>query len=208
MQSDARIRVLSPTEKHALLSQFSLRYRSPLRNLCMIRLMLEAGLRCGEVISLEIGFLDLENARLRVRGARARDRIVPLGDNLVHLIRLWLYRRPRSRWLFSTRDGNQLDTRYVRDMVKRYAKRADLPQAESVSPRVLRYTYAADLYGWSHDLNLLQKRLGHHYRSSTVSYMKIVATGMQQRRSLSTQVNRVRSEDEGPESEWDSNRHF
>ncbi len=172
---EKKARVLDEEEKQTLLGQFNSRYRSSLRNLCIIRLMLESGLRCGEVISLESSFLDPEYRRLRVRGARARDRVVPLDDGLIDLIQRWLGRRPQSRWLFCTGSGRQLDGRYVRDMVKRYAKKAGISDSEGVSPRILRHTYAADLYAYSRDVSLLQRRLGHSYRSSTVSYIKMVA---------------------------------
>ena len=172
-----RTRVLGEEEKQGLLGQFNSRYRSSLRNLCLIRLMLESGLRCGEVISLEASFFDPEYRRLTVRGARARDRVVPLDDDLIDLIHLWLNRRPQSRWLFCTGSGGQLDARYVRGMVKRYAKKAGISDPHEVSPRTLRHTYAADLYAYSRDVTLLQRRLGHSYRSSTVSYIKMVVAG-------------------------------
>lgn len=173
--------MLNAEEKQALLGQFNIRYHAPLRNLCMIRLMLEAGLRCGEVISLEVNCVDLAGGSLKIRGVRAQDRIVPIADNLVHLMLLWMDRRPEGRWLFSTRDGNQLSTRYVRDMVKRYAKKAAIAQAESISPRVLRHTYAVDLYSETRDLGLLQRRLGHKYRSSTISYMRMMTSAERKR---------------------------
>lgn len=172
-----KARVLDEAEKQSLLGQFNSRYHSSLRNLCIIRLMLESGLRCGEVISLEPSFFDPEYQRLRVRGARARDRVVPIGDVLVDLMQLWLNRRPRSRWLFCTGSGRQLDARYVRDMVKRYARKSGISDPEEISPRILRHSYAADLYTYSRDVSLLQRRLGHSYRSSTVSYIKMVAPG-------------------------------
>ena len=142
--------------------------------------MLESGLRCGEILSLEAGFFDPHHRRLTVRGARARDRTVPLDDGLVDLLQRWLDRRPDSRWLFPTSNGRQLNGRYVRDMVKRYAKKAGIVEVDRVSPRILRHTYAADLYVYSRDVALLQRRLGHNYRSSTVSYMKML-TPMERR---------------------------
>ena len=45
-------KVLSEEERQALLDQLNTRYPTPHRNLCMLRLMLETGLRAGEVVAL------------------------------------------------------------------------------------------------------------------------------------------------------------
>ena len=44
-------KVLSAAETACVLAQFNTRYPTPLRNLCLVRVMLEAGLRVGEVVA-------------------------------------------------------------------------------------------------------------------------------------------------------------
>ena len=113
-------KVLSAAETASVLDQFNTRYPTPLRNLCVVRTMLEAGLRVGEVVALRPDHLDMTTCKLVVReGKGAKDRVLWVPDSLRDLIGAWLERRPESPWLFPTRHGGQVSTRYVREMVKR-----------------------------------------------------------------------------------------
>lgn len=77
--------------------------------------------------------------RLTVReGKGAKDRTLSISDDLCNLIGLWLERRPQSQWLFCTRNGDMVLTRYLRTMVKRYALRAGVSEARRMTPHVLR----------------------------------------------------------------------
>ncbi len=100
----------------------------------MCRLMLDAGLRAGEVVAIRPEHLDMTTCKLTVReGKGAKDRTVWISGDLRDLIGEWLERRPESDWLFCTRDGGQVGTRYLREMVKRQAKKAQVQEWERVS---------------------------------------------------------------------------
>jgi integrase/recombinase XerD len=136
-------KVLTAGEQKRLLAQCNTRYKTPHRNLCMLRLMLEAGLRAGEVVAMRPEHLNMRTCKLMVReGKGAKDRTLWINDDLRDLIGNWLERRPESKWLFPTREGTRLDTRYLRSMVKRYAEKAGIPEWEQVSPHTLRHTFA------------------------------------------------------------------
>jgi len=168
-------KVLTEEEQNSLIEQFNTRYDSSLRNLCMIRLMLEAGLRAGEVVNLRPEHLNMISCRLDIKGGKgAKDRTLWINEDLRNLIGRWLERRPESPWLFPTRNGTQVDTRFLRDMVKRYAKKAGIPEAEKVSPHTLRHTFATDLYRETKNIRLVQKALGHSDLSTTMIYTHIV----------------------------------
>ena len=112
-------KVLSEEEQARMLACFNTRYMTPHRNLCLVRLMLEAGIRVGEAVALKPEHLDMRTCKLMVReGKGAKDRVLWIGDDLRDLVGTWLERRPDSLWLFSTRDGSRLNTRYVRATVK------------------------------------------------------------------------------------------
>jgi len=97
-------KVLTPDEQRALPAKFAKRYPSALRNLLAVRLMLESGLRCGEVVAIRPEHVDLDTCRLLVReGKGAKDRVVWFSDHLRDLIVPWLERRPPSPWLLCTR---------------------------------------------------------------------------------------------------------
>lgn len=89
------------------------------------------------------------------------------------LLALWLERRPRSEWLLCTRYGGQLDGRYVREMTKRKALAAGIPEARRVSPHVLRHVFASDLLRKTRNVVLVQKALGHSNLATTMIYTHI-----------------------------------
>lgn len=168
-------KVLSKEEQARLLAQFNTRYPTPHRNLCMVRLMLEAGLRVGEVVALKPPHLDMTTCQLVVReGKGAKDRVLWISDDLRDLIGSWLTRRPIGPWLFPTRDGSPVSTRYIREMVKRMARRAGISEVERFSPHALRHTFATDLYAATKNLRLVQKALGHADVSTTMIYTHVV----------------------------------
>lgn len=168
-------KVLSDEERQALLGQLNTRYPTPHRNLCMLRLMLEAGLRAGEVVALRPEHLDMQTCRLIVReGKGAKDRVLWISDELRDLIGEWLQRRPKCAWLFPTRDGGQVQTRYLRALVKRLARKAGVAEGEKVSPHTLRHTFATDLLRETKNIRLVQKALGHASLASTMIYTHIV----------------------------------
>ena len=168
-------KILSASEQACVLTQFNTRYPTPLRNLCMVRTMLEAGLRVGEAVALKPGHLDMTTCKLVVReGKGAKDRVLWIGDGLRDLIGAWLERRPESMWLFPTREGGQVQTRYVRQMVKRVARKAGVSEVERVSPHALRHTCATTLYSETSNIRLVQKALGHADLSTTMLYTHII----------------------------------
>lgn len=167
-------KVLTPEEQRALVAQPNPRYLSGLRNRCLLRVMLEAGLRAGEVVALRPDHLDMRTCRLLVReGKGAKDRVLWVTDDLRDLIGVWLARRPASDWLFPTRDGGQINTRYLRTMVKQYAVKAGVSEADRVTPHVLRHTFATDLLRETKNIRLVQKALGHSDVSTTMIYTHV-----------------------------------
>jgi site-specific recombinase XerD len=168
-------KVLTAEEQDALLVQLNPRYVSPHRNLIMLRLMLATGLRAGEVVALRPEHLDMRTCKLIVReGKGARDRVLWISEDLRDEIGEWLERRPESPYLFPTRDGSRLSTRYLRHLVSRLAERAGIAEAEKVSPHTLRHTFATDLYRETKNLRLVQKALGHASIQTTETYTHIV----------------------------------
>ena len=117
----------------------------------------------------------MRTCKLIVReGKGAKDRVLWIGDDLRDLVGAWLQRPPDSPWLFSTRDGTCLNTRYVRATVKRMARWAEIAEWSLVSPHTLRHTFATDLYGETTNLRLVQKALGHADVSTTMIYTHLV----------------------------------
>ena len=168
-------KTLTREEQQRFMKEFNTRYPTPHRDLCMTRLMLDSGLRAGEVVALKPEHLDMTTCRLLIReGKGSKDRVLWITSNLRDLIGEWLQRRTESPWLFPTRNGSKLDSSHLRRMVKRYARRAGISEVERVSPHTLRHTFATDLYKETKNIRLVQKALGHSDLSTTMIYTHIV----------------------------------
>lgn len=165
--------VLTDEELHLLLAQPNPKCPTGLRNLAMMRLMADTGLRVSEVLNLTVGDIDWMSGRLTVReGKGKKDRILWMNEDLLTLLQAWRDKRHNGDSLFMTLDGEPMSDRYVRAMVKRLATKAGI--IKDVHPHTLRHTFATDLYRDTKNLRMTQKALGHSDLSTTQIYTHIV----------------------------------
>lgn len=170
-------KILTPDEQERFLAEFNTRYPTPHRDLCLCRLMLEAGLRVGEAVALRPEHIEMNSGQVTVReGKGAKDRIVWIGEDLRDLIGSWRSRRPDSAYLFPTRTGKRLDPSHLWRRVRKAARRAEINEAEKVSPHTLRHTFATDYLRQTGNLELVRKALGHADISSTQIYIHLCDT--------------------------------
>jgi integrase/recombinase XerD len=173
--------VLTQEEQEALLGQPNAKNLIGLRNLCLLRMMLNTGLRAAEVLKIKTRDIDWSSGKLMVRqGKGKKDRSSWIGEEDLALLQRWVIKKarlPESAWLFTTRDGKLIDTRYLRYMVKRLAKKAGV--LKDIHPHTLRHTFATDLYRQTKNLRLTQKALGHSQITSTMIYTHIVDDEME-----------------------------
>jgi len=183
----ARLRipeVLTESEQKVLLAQPNPRYPTGERNLLIMRIMLDAGLRLSEAINLKWVDLDLMTGKLHVKqGKGGKDRILWLGEEDLELLRHWRERQAQvvgyaPEHVFTTLDGKPLQPRYVQAMVARYAKRAGIQKR--VTPHTLRHTFATDLLRECGNVELVRRALGHANLSTTQVYVHLVDTDLEQ----------------------------
>ena len=167
---------LTRAECEALLAQPNPRYPTGLRDICMLRLMLNTGLRAAECLNVKVRDIDWLSGKLMVRqGKGAKDRTLWVNEDVLEWLRKWRERRPApaSEWLFTTLTGKPVDSRALRAMVRRRADKVGL-QAKAVHPHTLRHTFATEMYRQTKDIRGLQKMLGHEHLPTTMIYTHIV----------------------------------
>ncbi len=170
--------VLTRDEARALLATPNRYYPTGQRDLCMLKLMLNAGLRASEVLSLTWRDGDLHTGRLVIRrGKGDKDRQVWVNDEVLAQMRAWRERSPESRYCFPTLKGTRIYDAALREMVKRRGRKAGI--SKDVHPHMLRHTYATELYRETKDIRLVQKALGHANLSTTMIYTHIVDDDME-----------------------------
>lgn len=150
------------------------RYPTGFRNLVMMSLMLDAGLRCAEVLALRLVDMELQSGKLTVRdGKGGKDRTLWLNETVLALMREWRESRPNQTELyFTTLKDGEIDSRYVREMVKRYGQKAGIKK--DVHPHVLRHTFATRLYQETKNLEMVRRALGHADISTTGIYLHVI----------------------------------
>lgn len=164
---------LTEEEQGLLLSMPNPRCPTGLRNACMMRLMLNLGLRASEVLNLKTRDIDWMSGKLMVRqGKNKRDRTLWLNEDDLELLRKWREKKPEGDLLFTTLEGGRINDRYLRAMVDRLAKKAGIEK--SVHPHMLRHTFGTDLYGQTKDIRMVQKALGHANIQTTTIYTHII----------------------------------
>ncbi|TDX52318.1 tyrosine recombinase XerC [Orenia marismortui] len=148
------------------------------RDLAINKMFLYCGLRISELVNLNIDELDYEDSSIKFYGKGNKERYVPLHQEVISAIKNYLPDRNKiktsnhdaKKALFLSNRGNRISVRTVQTMVKKYAKRAGVRNAEKVTPHKLRHTFASILYKETKDLRVLQELLGHSNLSTTQIY--------------------------------------
>ncbi len=152
-----------------------------LRDRAILELIYSSGLRVSEVVSLNVGQVDLSIQLIRVRGKGNKERIVPVGGKAIKAIKAYLKQRDEltrrqkgkkeSQALFLNRFGTRLTARSVERMIKSYALKRGM--ARRINPHALRHSFATHLLGAGADLRSIQEMLGHASLSTTQKYTHI-----------------------------------
>ena len=166
--------ILTQEEQVALLAQPNKRCSTGLRNYCIMRIMLDVGLRSSEVIKLSIKDINWTTGRLKVQqGKGQKDRMLWINEELLEELGEWREKRPvQSDSLFATLEGKAINPRYLRAMIKRLGRKSGI--AKDVHPHMLRHSFETDLYRETKNIRLVQKALGHADLSTTMIYTHIV----------------------------------
>jgi site-specific recombinase XerD len=151
------------------------------RNLAIILLLLDSGIRVSELVSIDIGDVDLAEGSIRIRRAKGnKERIVPIGS-LVQKS-LWKYihnNRPQPLTskitrLFLSEGGLPLTRSGIQQILRRYGKKAGITGVRC-SPHTFRHTFARNYLLNGGDIFSLQKILGHTSLASVRNYLNLFA---------------------------------
>ncbi|KXS56780.1 MAG: hypothetical protein AMR96_00695 [Candidatus Adiutrix intracellularis] len=150
-----------------------------LRNRTMFELLYSAGLRVSELLDLTLAQVNLEDAFLKVRGKGDKERLSPMGEVAVNLLRRYFNEArpslagPASRsFVFLNRRGGRLSRQYFWRILGEYAEQLGLL---GVTPHVLRHSFATHLVEGGADLRAVQMMLGHASLVTTEIYIKVSA---------------------------------
>lgn len=144
-----------------------------LRDRAIMELLYSSGLRLAEIVSLDVGGIDLTDRTVRVRGKGDKTRVVPVGSKALAALRQWLVRRPElaaagETALFTGRGGRRLGARAIQLRVALRARQQGIPV--HMHPHLFRHSFATHLLESSGDIRAVQELLGHADVSTTQVY--------------------------------------
>lgn len=154
-----------------------------MRDRAMFELLYAAGLRISELVSLDVGQVDLGEGSAIVHGKGAKERLVLFGEPAMAALELYLTdgrpmlakaAKPSTepcRALFLNRFGTRLTARSVQTLIKRYALQAGI--AQDIHPHLLRHSFATHLLDGGADLRIVQDLLGHSSANTTQIYTHV-----------------------------------
>ena len=145
------------------------------RDKAMLELLYASGMRVSELVSLNLGDVDTEGGYVRCFGKGNKERLIPIHeqaalvvDEYVKEIRPRLTRNDSERALFLNRRGERLTRQGFWQILKGYAKSAELET--EVTPHTLRHSFATHMLSGGADLRSVQELLGHANISTTQVY--------------------------------------
>ena len=158
----------------AALLRAARRGRHPRRDLALVGLLVETGLRIGEVAGLKLGDLTINGRSGSVRvvhGKGLKERVVPLNAGARRVLREWLEVRPASfgEYVFTSQKGGALSKNAMQRVVAVLAQAAGL---EDVSAHTLRHTFATNYLEATGDLVGLAQVMGHANINTTAIYAR------------------------------------
>ena len=170
---------LSLEEVDALIAQPDVTTPLGIRDRAMIELLYATGMRVSELIGVRTADLHLREGYLTCIGKGNKERLIPTGDQAIEWIERYqktaraaiLKGRASPRLFLNVRGGPMSRVGFWK-ILKRHGLRANLPR--TLSPHVIRHSFATHLLERGADLRAIQMMLGHTDLSTTQIYTHVL----------------------------------
>lgn len=138
-------------------------------------LMYSTGLRAGEALNLKVSDISFDDSLALIReGKFGKDRIVPVSQRAIGLLKEFIGKTSRNRYVFlSTLRANRLTVSAVNRRLSKYLKMISLNK-KGVTSHSIRHSTATHLLNRGADLRYVQSLLGHESIETTVVYTHVL----------------------------------
>ncbi len=148
--------------------------RADIRMIAVIEMLLQTGIRIGELAKLRVEDVDFTNQTLHVPPFEdTRERIIPLNKAAGDSVAKYLGIRPKtpSHALFITKTGRPLLIRNIRTAIDRYFRLGDIKGAKVND---LRHTWVAYQLSSGVPMTMVSKLAGHKRLTTTERYLQFI----------------------------------
>jgi len=166
-------------EYNELEEMFSVPDDSPLgqRDLLLLEMLYATGCRVGELVSIKISDIDLGRRSILILGKGNKERYVTYGDYCEDALKKYLndgyhaLNKHNNGYLFLNNNGGVLTERGVRFLLDKIIDQTSINK--SISPHMIRHSFATHLLNEGCDLLTVQKLLGHESIKATQIYTHV-----------------------------------
>jgi integrase/recombinase XerD len=169
---------LTEAEVEALLEAPDASQPLGLRDRAMLELLYATGLRVSELVSLRLPQVNLRQGVVRTLGKGSKERLVPIGEAAADWLqqylaegRATLVHGKQNECLFPSNRGTAMTRQTFWHALRKYARTAGIHK--SISPHMLRHSFATHLLNHGADLRVVQMLLGHSDLSTTQIYTHV-----------------------------------
>ena len=145
------------------------------RDLLIVLLFLNTGMRCSALFKLDVNSINLENKTLTVNDKGDKIKQCILSDELINYVKSWLIKRElllggkSENALFISNERTRMCQKSISRVVSKYAANI---KGKNISPHKLRATYGTQLLEETRDIYFVQQCMGHSNPSTTELYIR------------------------------------
>jgi site-specific recombinase XerD len=164
-----------------------------LRDLVILYLLLDTGLRISALAGISVRDIDLQARRIRVVEKGQRERIVPFGFQALRWLRRYLASAALEPddYLVPGQAGNRLSRKRIDEVIKACARAAGVREGR-VSAHDLRRAFAREFIRNGGDLESLRQLLGHTSYAMVRRYAELAADVVAETHAKASPGDRVR----------------
>ena len=147
------------------------------RDSLILEMLYATGMRVGELVNVKVSDIDLGRRNIIILGKGNKERFVTYGEYCEDILKLYLkdgrltLNVKTSDYLILNNNGGRLTDRGVRFIIDKLIQKTSINK--SISPHMIRHSFATHLLNEGCDLLTVQKLLGHESIKATQIYTHV-----------------------------------
>ena len=188
-----KIETFSREQLKAIMSQPDPQLFVGLRDLTIMTIFLETGVRVRELCDITVDDVRFEDNQILIRGKNGEDRLVPIQSQTRRILKRYIQARGASHvdWLFVSVDDEKMNRDSVRARISKYGRQANIENVRC-SPHTFRHTFAKMSVQNGADLFTLQAILGHKTVEMVRRYVNMYGSDIQDAHGRFSPVENLR----------------
>lgn len=164
-----------------------------LRDLTIMTLLLETGIRVREMCDIRLNDVRMTDDQILINGKNGEDRLVPIQTQTKRILKRYIEARGVSpvEWLFITNEDLQMNRDNVRRRIEKYGRMANIKNVRC-SPHTFRHTFAKMSVKNGADIFTLQRILGHKSMDMVRRYVNMFGDDVKEAHERFSPVENLR----------------